>query len=162
MDVYYDNAVDPHRKTAKPVPRSFWIMAALLLLWGLGYALLVAEALFILRPEDFDRLVSAGMLLPGYSDYVQHLPPWIVGLTLFKAATRVLGAVGLLLRRRWSMLIYSLSLSASCIIFFRGFLIDNRASFEVPTQIGLDVLFFLLTIYALYFAVSARWRGILR
>jgi hypothetical protein len=146
----------------KPALRRYWIVAVILLVWGFGYALLIAEALFIMRPEDFDRLVSAGMILPGYGNYVQHLPGWIVGLTLFKAATRIAGALGLLLRKRWAVSMYSLSLAVSFLIFFRGFLFDNRGTYEVPTQIGLDVVFFFLSVFALYFALRARFSGVLR
>jgi hypothetical protein len=146
----------------RPLPRSYRNTSILLLLWGLAYLFLIAEALFIMRPDDFVRLVNVGMILPGYSDYVQHLPTWIVGLTLLKGFSRVLGSVGLLLRTRWAVTMYALSLAMSCVIFFRGFLVDNRGAFEVPTQIGLDVAFFCLSIYALYFAMTAFFRGILR
>jgi hypothetical protein len=155
---YGDGAATPDRT----VTRSYWIMSSLLLLWGLGYAALIFEAFVALRHEDFEKLVSAGMILPGYEDYVHHLPAWIIGLTVFKGATRVAGAIGLLLRRRWAVSMYGFSLAATCLIFFRGFLMDNRAAVEAPTQIGLDVLFFSLGIYALYFAVAARFRGTLR
>jgi len=162
MDAYYADSTDPKHKGQIRVPAMYWPVSVLLLVWGLGYALLVVEALFILRPSDFDRLVNAGMILPGYSDYVQHLPQWIVWLTVFKAATRIAGALGLLFRRRWATPMYFLSLAVTVVIFLRGFLIDNRASFEAPTQIGLDVAFVLLTIYALYFALASRLRGVLR
>lgn len=152
----------PDKRPDIPPPPGYWFVGIALLLWSLGYALLVAEALFIMREEDYGRLVSAGMILPGYGDYVQHLPGWIVGITVFKAATRVAGALGLLLRRRWAVSMYSFSLAASCVIFSRGFLLDDRAAVELPTQIGLDVLFFLLAIYAVYFSIAARLRGTLR
>ena len=161
MDVDY-HATPSLQPAGQPLARSYWLVAALLLAWGLGYAFLVVEAFFVMRPQDFDRLVSAGMILPGYGDYVQSLPQWIVGLTVFKAFTRIAGAVGLLTRRRWAVGMYSMSLAVSCLIFFRGFLLENRASFEPPTQIGLDVVFFVLSVYAVYFAVVARFRGALR
>ena len=160
METDFDTMARMQRDDSS-LPRSYWFVSIVLLMWSLGYALLVAEAFFIMRPEDYGRLVSAGMILPGYSDYVQHLPGWIVGLTVFKAATRVAGALCLLLRRRWAVPIYSFSLAAGCIIFSRGFLLDDRAAVELPTQIGLDVAFFLLGVSAAYFAVAARLRGAL-
>ena len=158
--------VDNHRSdarldTPRRTQRYYWVVSVLLLVWGLGYALLIAEAFFVMRLEDFDRLVSAGMILPGYGSYVQDLPQWVVALTVIKGFTRVAGAVGLLLRKRWAISMYSLSLAISCVIFFRGFLLDNRGSYEAPTQIGLDVMFFCVSIYALYFSVVARLRGTL-
>jgi len=161
MDADYDTSVAAGTK-ARPHGRSYWLLASLLLLWSLGYAFLVAEALFLMGPDDYERLVSAGMILPGYSDYVHHLPTWIVALTLFKVATRIAGALGLLLRRRWAVSMYSASLVVATVIFLRGFLLDDRASFEAPTQIGLDVVFICVAVYALYFSLAARFRGILR
>jgi hypothetical protein len=150
------------RVLSAPATWRYWLVSSLLMLWGLGYAALVAEAFFIFRPEDFDRLVSAGMILPGYSNYVQELPRWIIALSMVKAATRLGGSICLLLRRRWAVSFYSLSLAISCLIFFRGFLLDDRASLEGSTQIGLDVAFFALSVYAVYFAFAARFRGTLR
>ena len=161
MEADYDSP-DAPSAASTPGLGGYWVVSALLLLWGLGYAVLIAEALFLLRPSDFDRLVSAGMILPGYGDYVHHLPPWIVALTLVKGVTRIAGGLGLLLRRRWAVSMYGLSLVVACVIFSHGFLLDDRAAFEAPTQIGLDVLFFGVGVYAAYFAIAARFRGILR
>ncbi len=162
MDIDYQYYGDGARERDESPTRAYWVTATLLLAWGLGYAALIVEAFFVLRHEDFERMVRAGMILPGYEDYVQHLPAWIVGLTIFKGVTRIAGAIGLLLRRSWAVSMYSFSLAVSCLIFFRGFLVDNRASVEVPTQIGLDVMFFALSVYAVYFAIAASWRGTLR
>jgi hypothetical protein len=156
------DAMDTPPETPQAVTPAYWVISSLLLLWGIGYAVLIAEAFYVMRPEDFDRLVSAGMILPGYDDYVHHLPQWIVALTLLKGFTRLAGGIGLVLRRRWAVTMYSLSLALSCMIFFRGFLLDSRASFEAPTQIGLDVGFFCLSVYAVYFALAAAFRGGLR
>jgi len=161
MNIDHEGDYVPSRPAQKPTV-GYWIIAFILLLWGVGYVVLIAEAFFIMRPQDFDRLVNAGMILPGYDDYVQHLPQWIVLLTLFKGFTRLAGAVALLLRRRWAVTLYSMSLLTSCLIFFRGFVLDSRATFEGPAQIGLDVVFFFLSVYAAYFAIAAHWRGILR
>lgn len=150
-----------------PVPdgkptRTYWVVSTLLLLWGVGYAALVMEEFLVYKPEDFDRLVRAGVILPGYSDYLQHLPGWVIGIAVFKAVTRLAGAVGLLLRKRWSITMYCLSFAASSMIFFRGFLLENVAAFEPPTQIGLEAVFFALGIYAVWFAVQAFFRNILK
>jgi hypothetical protein len=161
MLIDYGTDGRPRVVGARPT-RSYWVVSTLLLLWALGYAALIAEAFFVFRPEDFDRLVNAGMILPGYSDYVHELPHWIVALSIFKAVTRLAGSISLLLRRRWAVSMYSLSLAISCLIFFRGFLLDHRADFEAPAQIGFDVLFFILSVYALYFALTMRFRGVLR
>lgn len=139
-----------------------WFLAWAMLLWGLGYAALVAEAFFLFKPEDFDRLVTAGMILPGYSDYVQHLPPWVIAVSLFKAATRIGGAIGLLLRKSWAITMYLLSLASVCIIFFRGFLRENIASVESSSQISFEAVFFVLSLFVVVYSVRAALRGVLR
>lgn len=140
-------------------PRSYWVISGLLLLVGIGYAALVAEAFFLFTPDDFDRLVTVGAILPGYSDYVQHLPSWIVALSVCKAVARILGGIGLLLRKSWAITMYIVSFSASCVIFFRGFLLEGVASVERPSQVGLEAFFFALSIYAVWFAVRSALRG---
>lgn len=142
--------------------RIYWVVAWTLFFWGIGYSLLIAEAFFLFDPEDFDRLVTAGMILPGYSDYVQHLPPWVIAISFFKAITRLGGAVGLLLRKSFAVSMYSLSFAVSCVIFFRGFLLENVASVESPSQIGLEALFFGMSIFAVWWAFRALLRGILK
>ncbi|MFK7829921.1 MAG: hypothetical protein AB8B57_09100 [Congregibacter sp.] len=155
------DSVNPLAGEVTP-PKTYWVIAWLLLVWGIGYAALVAEAFFLFTPDDFDRLVTAGTILPGYSDYVQQLPPWIVAISLFKAATRIGGALGLLLRKSWSITLYALSFAASCVIFFRGFLLEGIASVERPSQVGLEALFFALSIFALCYALRAAFRSMFR
>jgi hypothetical protein len=107
----------------------YWSVSTLLLLWGLGYVLLIAEALFIMRPEDFVRLVNVGDDPARLRRLRAALcRQWVVGLTVterFHAGS--LGAVGLLLAQSAGRSRCTLSPSQRpVVIFFRGFLVDNR------------------------------------
>ena len=142
--------------------RAYWIVSGLLLVWALGYAWLVVNVLFVASPEYFDELVTSGTILPGYSDYVQHLPVWVIALLCLKAVTRLGGAVALVMRRRQAFTFFAWSLMLVLIIFTRGFLFHNVGSVEKPLQLSLELLFFGVSIFAVFYAARTGLRGQLR
>jgi hypothetical protein len=142
--------------------RAYWILSGLLLVWALGYTWLVITVLFVATPEYFEALVTAGTILPGYSDYVQHLPLWVIVLLCLKAATRLGGAVALVLRSRHAFTLFAWSLVLVLIIFMRGFLFHNVGSVERPLQLALEFFFFGLSIFAVWYAARCGLRGLLR
>ncbi len=159
----YSAALQAPDRTAPDSPgRVYWLVSSALLLWSLAYAWLVINTFFVATPEYFEALVTAGTILPGYSDYVQHLPSWVIAITCLKAATRVAGAAALMLRSRQAFTFFAWSLVIVLVIFTRGFLFEGVASVERPVQLFLELFFFAMSIFAVWYAARAGLRGVLR
>ena len=118
----------------------------------MAYAGLTIFSFFLAGPQDWTRLVSENRILPEYVDYIAAIPTWAVALTVVAAATRFAGAIGLLLKQRWSTWVYSLSLVCIVIIMFRGFVLADVANVIRASQIALEFAFLGLSLFAVWFS----------
>ncbi len=137
----------------------YWLVAAVLSIWAMAYGWLVTFTFMLATPADFNELVESGRILPEYRDYVFAIPDWAIALTGLAAITRIGGAVGLLLRRRWSFRWYLWSLACVVILMYRGFFVSNVAEVIRPSQIAVEILFLLLSFFAVGFSFWAGRQG---
>ncbi len=84
--------------------------------------------------------MAEGVIKQEYADYIAAIPSWVIGVSLLAAITRVLGAIGLLLRRAWALTSYVISLLCVVIIMFRAFVLADVASVIRTSQIGVEIL----------------------
>lgn len=139
----------------------YWLIAGFLLLWGLAYAGLSLFSFVFADSDDWAAMVRNGRILPEYVDYIARIPGWVIALTFLAAATRLGGAIGLLLCARWSVWVYGLSLVCVVIIMFRGFALADVASVIRTSQIWVEALFMGLSIFAVWFAQRMVRAGVL-
>lgn len=148
--------------TVKKATASYWIISSGLLIWGFAYAYLVIVTFFFSTPQDTAALVADGIIKQEYADYIAKIPTWVIGISVLAAITRLFGAIGLLLRRSWTAVLYSVSLACVAIIMFRGFVLEDVASVIRNSQIGVEMLFMALSIFAVWFAITSNSKGLLR
>ena len=143
-------------------PYSYWLVTGFLLVWGLAYAGLVLFTFVISTPDDLATLVAEGRIKPEYATYISHIPGWVVIITFIAALTRLGGAISLLLRRSWALPIYAVSLFLVIIIMFRGFVLADVASVIRTSQIVLEVVFILISVFAVWYAHKQIQKGELK
>lgn len=84
------------------------MISIVLLLWGLGGASIYI-AYFIETPEEFAQTAETAANRQAYADYVANIPFWAIAVGMIAAMTRLLGAIGLLVRRAWALPLYIVS-----------------------------------------------------
>ncbi|MEL7298664.1 MAG: hypothetical protein AAGJ86_13460 [Pseudomonadota bacterium] len=133
-------------------PQLFWPVALALTGWGVAYLGLVVFTFFVASPSHWSALVQDGRITQAYADYIDRIPVWVIGLTLLTAATRFLGGMGLLLQQTWSFYVYALSGLCTITIMFRGFFLADVASVIRRSQVLLEIVFLLLSLFAVWFS----------
>lgn len=93
-------------------PVLFWVISIALLLWGFGGASIYV-AYFIETPEEFAETAEIAANRQAYANYIANIPFWAIAVGIIAAVTRLLGAIGLLLRRAWALPLYIIS-----VVFF--------------------------------------------
>ncbi|MDF2180181.1 hypothetical protein P2G88_18150 [Aliiglaciecola sp. CAU 1673] len=131
---------------------SHWLISGFLLLWGMAYAFLVIFTFALSTPEHWAELVSQRRIKAEYAEYISNIPVWVIAITFVAAFTRLLGAILLLLRNSWAFCVYAISLGVVMVIMFRGFVLADVASVIRPSQIILEVVFLLISLFAVYYA----------
>jgi hypothetical protein len=131
-----------------------------LLLWGLGGASIYV-AYFVETPEQFAQSAETAANRAGYADYIENIPWWAIAAGITAAASRLLGAVCLLLRRAWALPLFVLSTIAFAIALYRAFVLADVASVMSGAHIAVEVVFLSLSLFAIWFAYASKVRGIL-
>ncbi len=141
-------------------PTSFWVISIALLLWGVGGASIYV-AYFIETPEEFARTAEAAANRQAYADYVANIPFWAIAVGMIAALTRLLGAIGLLLRRAWALPLYIISVVFFLVALYRAFILASVASVMSGPHIAVELVFLALSVFAVWFTHENKSRRIL-
>lgn len=155
-------AIDPSASTTpagKPpvrAPVHLWIVGVLALLWnGFGVFDFLAT---VFRWEPYMSQFPQDQL-----DYFYSFPGWMYVLWACGTIGGTLGAVGLLLRQRWAVWMFGLSLVAAAsnmvLSFFMG---DPPESLAGPASIIFPILIIGIAIALFVYARKMAARGVLR
>lgn len=149
-------------KATDTVPSvSFWVISAALLFWGLGGASIYI-AYFIETPAEFAQTAETAANRQAYADYIAAIPFWAIAVGIIAAVTRLLGAIGLLLRRAWALSLYIISVVFFLVALFRAFVLANVSSVMSASHISVEFVFLALSIFAVWFARQNKSKGILK
>lgn len=85
-------------------------------------------AYFLETPEQFARNAETAANRQAYADYVANIPVWAIAVGIIAAVTRLLGAIGLLVRRAWALPLYVISVVFFLVALFRAFELADVAS----------------------------------
>ncbi|MCA0394016.1 MAG: hypothetical protein LCH70_07885 [Proteobacteria bacterium] len=138
-----------------PVPVSFRVISVLALLWNL-----VGVAMFFLQTGMSAEQIAA---LPDAQRVVyEAMPPWLAifyGLGVFGGA---LGALGLLLRRRWAMPLFAISLAAVLVQMIAVYVLTPAWEASGAAGLPMTLLIIGIAIFLFWYARRASSRGWLR
>ena len=139
----------------------FWVISIALLLWGFGGASIYVSY-FIETPEEFAETAETAANRQAYADYIANIPFWAIAVGIAAAVTRLVGAIGLLLRRAWALPLYIISVVFFLVALYRAFILANVASVMSGAHIAVELVFIALSIFAIWFAHENKSKGILK
>lgn len=139
----------------------FLIVAIVLLLWGLGGASIYV-AYFFESPQEFASSAETAANSQAYAQYIANIPIWAIAVGAVAAATRLFGAIGLLVRRSWALPLYAISLPFFLLALYRAFILANVAEVMSRAHIAVEFVFLGLNVFAIWFAWSNKKRGLLK
>ena len=136
----------------RKAPWHLWLVGVLSLLWNAAGAWTIMSAQSG-APMDMDATEIA---------YYAAQPAWLVALTDIALISAVLAAIALLLRSRWSVYLYGLSIAA--IVVAGAFDIARGTALLLQDQgwLILEVVTLGLAILQLLYAAAMRKKGVLR
>ena len=140
---------------ARQLPGWYWAVAAAALLWeAMGCYAYVSQV--SMDAADLARLPAA------QRDMWLAMPAWAKGAYAVAVWAGLIGAVGLLLRRRWARLAFALSLIAVIVQFGWAFLGTSILSTMGASSLAFPLAVLLVAALLLWFSGVATKRGWLR
>lgn len=137
------------------------MIAIVLLLWAFGGASIYV-AYFFETPQEFAQTAEAAANRQAYADYVANIPLWAIAVGIIAAMSRLLGAIGLLLRRAWALPLFIVSVVFFIVALYRAFVLAGVSNVMSGPHIAVEVVFLALGIFAVWFARANKSEGILK
>ena len=136
-------------------PKAYWWVAILALVWNLlGLAMFVMQVTM-----DQARLAT----LPEVDRQIfLATPAWLNAMFGIGVIGGVLGALGLLLRRRWAVPMFQVSLLGLLVQMAGAYLVTPAWSAYGPAGLAMPVLLLAIALALLFYARRCAARGWLR
>ena len=136
-------------------PTSFWIIATLALVWNL-----IGVCMFYLQMTATPAQLAA--MPVEQRQILEATPSWLnaaYGVAVFAGA---FGAIGLLMKRRWAVTLFQLSLAALVVQIAGTFAVTPAWSALGPMSLAMPALILVIALFLLSYAGKAaarRWIG---
>ena len=138
-----------------PPKASFWVISILALLWNaMGCAAYIGMTQ--LTPE-----VAAEAYGQGFADIFATKPAWATGAFAIAVFGGLLGSICLLIRRKWAVILFILSLLGVIIHDIWGVMAGTLAVVSTLDKV-MTVVVLLIAIFLVWFARKKAVDGILR
>jgi len=146
---------DPARRDAgSKTPVHLWIVGGLALLWNA-----VGAFDYLATQLEFEPYMS------GFSEeqlaYFYGFPAWTVSAWAVAVWGALVGSVGLLLRRRWTVWLFGASLVGIVFTSLHNFVLSNGAEIMGSSSVIFSVVIGVVAILLFVYARSMARRGVL-
>lgn len=139
-------------ETGIAVPRSFWIISAVALVWNLlGVGAYVAQV--TMSPEALAALPAAERAL------YENVPAWATSAFALAVNGGALGCLLLLFRKAWAIPVLIVSLIGVIVQMFHAFVLANEIEVYGPGGMIMPVLVIIISVYLVWYSRGAREKG---
>jgi len=138
------------KETNKPTS-AFWIISVVALLWNImGVVAYLGQAYMT------DEVLKA--LSEGEQAYYSNVPAWVTGAFAIAVFAGVFGCVGLLMRKKWAVILFILSLVA--VIIQSTYNLFIQKFMEVPLQYLIwPIVIIVIAIFLVWFSRNGAKKG---
>ncbi|WP_318309934.1 hypothetical protein [Flagellimonas crocea] len=140
--------------SVKP-PVWFWVVSVIALLWNLIGVM-----------NYLNQAYNQVALLEGM-DQVQReafegIPAWATAAFAIAVFSGTLASIGLLVRKKWAITLFAISLFAAVAQFFHWLFISNAVEAFGPSTYAMPIVVVFIGIYLIFFSKKAFQKGWLK
>ena len=137
------------------VPRHFWIVGVLSLLWNAVGAFDYAATQ--LRIESY---MSA--FTPEQLEYFYGFPAWVVAAWAIAVWSSLLGSLGLLLRKTWAVWLFGVAIVGMVLTALHNFVLSDGLAVMGSGAAAFTAVIWLIAFFLFFYARAMSKRGVLR
>lgn len=137
---------------APPLPKSFWIVAVLALLWNL-----LGVGMFLVQVTMSPETLAA--MPPEQQRIYRATPAWLNIAFAVAVFGGTLGAIGLLWKKRWAVRMFALSLVGLLVQLVGAYLVTPAWEVSGPAGLAMPVVLIAIAALLLGYSRKAAARG---
>jgi hypothetical protein len=141
-----------NHETKSSVPRWYWAIAAVALLWNLMGCLFFAI-------EMFAQEAAMESMTQAQKEWARSTPSWIYFVYGVAVTTGVAGSTGLFLRKSWTIATFAICLTAVTVQMVYTMLIGGGLEVMGPLGLVMPAMIIGIAAALLWFSRFARSRG---
>ena len=141
-----------NQETKSSVPRWYWVIAAVALLWNL-----MGCAFFAI--EIFAQEAAMESMTQAQKEWARSIPRWIYFVYGVAVTTGVAGSIGLFLRKSWTIATFAICLAAVTVQMVYTMLIGGGLQVMGPSGLIMPSMVIGIAAALLWFSWFARSRG---
>jgi len=138
-----------------PTPVHLWIIGILALLWNsfgaFDYLATQLELEFYMKAFSEEQLA-----------YFYGFPSWVVAAWAFGVWGAVAGSVGLLLRKKWAVWAFAISLAGMAVSSVYSMVLTDGIKLMGQGAVAMNLVIWAVAIFLLVYAWTTAKRGVLR
>lgn len=145
---------DEQAATTLRTPWHFWLVGILALLWNAmgAYDYLMTET----RNEGY-----MSRFTPEQLEYFYNFPAWVVAFWAIAVWGGVLGAIFLLLRKRYAVGTFLVSFLAMVVTMIQNYVLSEGLEVTGGTGLVFSVVIFVVALFLYLYARAMRSKGVL-
>jgi hypothetical protein len=142
-------------ETSQKIPTWFWVVAGIALLWNLmGVMAYIGQVL--MPPEALSDLPAE------QRDYMLNTPAWATGAFAFAVWGGAIGSILLLLRRKFAMIVFIVSLAGILVQMYYNFFVGGALDVYGPGGMIMPVMVLLFGVFLIWLTSFADKKGWMR
>jgi hypothetical protein len=141
-----------HQTTKPAVPRWYWVIAAVALLWNLLGCVFFAM-------EIFAQEALMESMTEAQKQWARSIPSWIYFVYGLAVTTGVAGSIGLFMRKSWTIAMYAICLVAVIVQMVDTMIIGGGLQAMGPSGAVMPLLVIGIAAALLWFSWFARRRN---
>jgi hypothetical protein len=135
-------------------PRHLWIVGILAVLWN-------AMGAFDYSASQLKLDFYMQAFTPEQLEYFYGFPAWAVAAWAIAVWSALAASVGLLLRKRWSVVLFGVSIAAMVITGFYNFVLTDGAALMGQGAIAFTAVIWIVAFFLFFYARALSKRGVL-
>lgn len=138
--------------TTNQAPKSFKIIAIVALLWNL-----IGVLFYLLSAYMPDEVLKA--LPQAQQDFIANTPAWVTAAFAIGVFGGTIASLGLLLRKKWCVPLFIISLLAILAQNTYGFVLSNGLEVYGTSGLITPILVIIIAIVLVYYSRKAKTNG---
>lgn len=141
-------------ETTVKAPRHLWIVGILAVLWNSMGAFDYSASQ--LRLDFYMQAFT-----PEQLAYFYGFPAWAVATWAIAVWSALVGSVGLLLRKRWSVVVFGVSIVAMVFTGYYNFVLTDGTAMMGPGAMAFTAIIWIVAFFLFFYARALSKRGVL-
>lgn len=147
-------AADTNGGVAVKTPVHLWIVGVLAILWNF-------MGVFDYSASKLELEFYLSQFPPGMLEWIHAMPAWATASWAFGVWGALAGTIGLLLRKKWAVIAYAVSLGGLLVSSIYSYILTDAMEMMGGGAVYMNIAIWVVAIFLLLYSCAMARKGVL-